>query len=195
MPLVHAPTFTVEGRPPILLDTMRACGALFMKTRKSAAFVKQSLANTREVLLKELVSTDLAWAECTTNHNALQASCTNNDAYVRDLLTATILLQTMGLFHQDPAERHKAAVFHGILTTARIYSSVLQSSSLALTNSLSDDTTKQYIANGNILRTEVRARQRHRYRITLARVGLNGILQTVRRAFLPARGALNSCNS
>jgi len=41
--IVHFPTFSVEGRSDILVNAMRACGALYLKTRQAVLFVNETL--------------------------------------------------------------------------------------------------------------------------------------------------------
>jgi hypothetical protein len=56
VPIVHAKTFTSEGKPQILISAMQACGALFVKTRKATLFITQTLASARDTLVHEFVS-------------------------------------------------------------------------------------------------------------------------------------------
>jgi hypothetical protein len=56
MPLVHAPTWTLEGKPQILLTAMRAAGALYARTPRAASFIVQTLHGVRQTLLADLVS-------------------------------------------------------------------------------------------------------------------------------------------
>ena len=55
MPIVHIATFTIEGKPPVLLAAMQACGALYVKTAGAAQFINHTLKNAREQLLQEFV--------------------------------------------------------------------------------------------------------------------------------------------
>lgn len=56
MPIIHAPTFERDGKPPILLTAMRACGALYMKTRTAINYIDSILAQARDELVVEFVS-------------------------------------------------------------------------------------------------------------------------------------------
>jgi hypothetical protein len=56
MPLVHAPTWTLEGKSQILLTAMRAAGALYARTPRAASFIVQTLHGVRQTLLADLVS-------------------------------------------------------------------------------------------------------------------------------------------
>ena len=116
---MHAHTFTGEGKPAVLLDVMRACGALMTKTPEAASFVYRTLSNAREFLLQELVSVRLASCRSSLLMISVQSSRANGEAYTRDLLTAAILLQTIGVFHEDPTERQRSSIFHGFLVKAR----------------------------------------------------------------------------
>ena len=55
IPIFHLPTLRVDLKPPILLRTMRACGALFAKTKVADAFVERTLDSSRETLALEFV--------------------------------------------------------------------------------------------------------------------------------------------
>ncbi|KAF9020462.1 hypothetical protein BDZ89DRAFT_1072206 [Hymenopellis radicata] len=94
MPIVHAPTFNVEGKPPLLLSAMQACGALYVKTRKATLFIEQTLTNTRETLVQEFP---------------------RDSTEQLHLIMAVILLQTIGLFHQKAEQRATSTIFHGML--------------------------------------------------------------------------------
>ncbi|KAK7045713.1 hypothetical protein VNI00_007546 [Paramarasmius palmivorus] len=98
LPIVHAPTFSHEGRPPLLLKAMQACGALFLKTRQAAAFITETLATTRENLAGEFTKLDTG-------------SLTDQ----LNLILAVVLLQTVGLFHQRSDQRASSSLYHGML--------------------------------------------------------------------------------
>ena len=55
MPLMHVPTFTVDGKPEILISAMQACGALYVKTQAAARFIDATLASARDRLVGEFV--------------------------------------------------------------------------------------------------------------------------------------------
>jgi hypothetical protein len=48
MPLVHVPTWSLEGKPDVLIRAMHACGALFVKTPLAQQFVANTLDSARE---------------------------------------------------------------------------------------------------------------------------------------------------
>lgn len=56
MPLVHSPTWTMENKPPILINAMQACGALYVKTPAATHFINATLASARDMLIGEFVS-------------------------------------------------------------------------------------------------------------------------------------------
>jgi hypothetical protein len=56
MPIVHPHTLLVANKPAVLLNAMRACGAVFIKTPNAAAYVNDVLTKSRNVILQELVN-------------------------------------------------------------------------------------------------------------------------------------------
>lgn len=56
MPIVHAGTFRKEDTSEVLLNALRACGALFVKTPKAMMFVAEVLSSSRDLLVHEFVS-------------------------------------------------------------------------------------------------------------------------------------------
>ena len=56
MPVMHISTFTVDGKPQILLSAMQACGALYVKTAAAGHFINETLRSAREQLMSEFVS-------------------------------------------------------------------------------------------------------------------------------------------
>ncbi|KAJ7497058.1 fungal-specific transcription factor domain-containing protein [Mycena latifolia] len=97
MPIVHSATFKLDGKPPYLIKSIKACGALFVKTRKAATYITESLAAVREGLAQ-----------------AFAATLTEPTEQVY-LVLAVVLLQTIGLFHQKPDERSASNLYHGML--------------------------------------------------------------------------------
>jgi len=97
IPLLHTPTMRFELKPPMLLRAMQACGALFYKTPVAQAFVEKVLCTSRNSLICEF-------------------SSPSKDAkhQIHSIVTL-ILLQTIGLFHQDPHQRASSNIFHGML--------------------------------------------------------------------------------
>ncbi|KIL68871.1 hypothetical protein M378DRAFT_184747 [Amanita muscaria Koide BX008] len=97
MPIVHVPTFNQGSVPPVLLNAMRACGALFVRTRRAMQFILDILASAREMLLQEFAK----------NPEDLQDQI--------HLILAVVLLQTIGLFHQQPDQRASSNTYHHML--------------------------------------------------------------------------------
>lgn len=97
VPIVHAKTFNPENKPQILLSAMQACGALFVKTRKATIFITKTLASARETLVQEF------------------ATHPTDSAEQIHLILAVVLLQTIGLFHQQPDQRASSSIYHGML--------------------------------------------------------------------------------
>ncbi|KAG6868297.1 hypothetical protein C0993_005373 [Termitomyces sp. T159_Od127] len=54
VPLVHAPTWTMEDKPLLLVRAMQACGALFVQNTASVAFIDEILSSSRDVLVSEI---------------------------------------------------------------------------------------------------------------------------------------------
>ncbi|KAJ7251850.1 fungal-specific transcription factor domain-containing protein [Mycena haematopus] len=116
IPIVHTPTFTLEGKisstwahlwftteypgnPPYLLKSMKACGAIFVRTRKASTYITESLAAVREGLAQAFANTMMDPTE---------------QLY---LVIAVVLLQTVGLWHQKPDERAMSRLYHAMLIT------------------------------------------------------------------------------
>ncbi|KAG6829311.1 hypothetical protein H0H92_004990 [Tricholoma furcatifolium] len=84
--------------PPILIRAMQACGALFVQTPESTAFVDETIASTRDAVFMEFA-------------NLLAKS----ERETEDLLLTVVLLQTIALFHEKSEQRVKGNVYHGML--------------------------------------------------------------------------------
>jgi len=56
IPIIHHPTWRMEGKPAILIRAMQACGALFVEGFSASDFVNQTLAVSHEELILEFVS-------------------------------------------------------------------------------------------------------------------------------------------
>ncbi|KAF8070356.1 fungal-specific transcription factor domain-containing protein [Lyophyllum atratum] len=97
IPIVHATTFGSDEKPPVLLGAMQACGALFVKTRKASMFITKTLASAREALVQEFAKNP-----------------TDSSDQIH-LILAVVLLQTIGLFHQQPDQRASSSIYHGML--------------------------------------------------------------------------------
>ncbi|KAG6812541.1 hypothetical protein H0H92_002310 [Tricholoma furcatifolium] len=93
----HTTTFASDHRPPVLLGAMQACGALFVKTRKASEFITKTLAAAREALVQEFAKNP-----------------TDSSDQIH-LILAVVLLQTIGLFHQQPDQRASSSIYHGML--------------------------------------------------------------------------------
>ncbi|KAH9963778.1 fungal-specific transcription factor domain-containing protein [Russula dissimulans] len=97
IPLLHTPTLRLDFKPPILLSAMQACGALFYQTPVARAFVEKVLGTSRNSLI-----CDYAKPSTDPKHQ------------IHSIVTL-ILLQTIGLFHQDPQQRAASNIYHGML--------------------------------------------------------------------------------
>ncbi|KAG6887725.1 hypothetical protein C0995_013319 [Termitomyces sp. Mi166 len=97
VPLVHAPTWAMEGKHLLLVRAMQACGALFVRTTTAVAFIDEILSSTRDALLLEF------------------AKLCNDPREQNHLLLTLVLLQTIGLFHQKADQRISSNVYHGML--------------------------------------------------------------------------------
>ncbi|KAI0055744.1 hypothetical protein BV25DRAFT_1815158 [Artomyces pyxidatus] len=97
IPIIHTPSLRVELKPPILLRAMQACGALFVKTRTAEAFVERTLSTSRELLVHDF------------------AKPSPDPKHQVHITMTLILLQTIGLFHQDPQQRAASNIYHGML--------------------------------------------------------------------------------
>lgn len=56
MPIMHAATFTFDGKPTILVSAMQACGALYVRTSAAMKVINDILASARDQLVGEFVS-------------------------------------------------------------------------------------------------------------------------------------------
>lgn len=97
VPLIHVPTWQMEGKPMVLIRAMQACGALFVRTPVAQKFIIDTLGCTRDILMLEFAKTP-----------------TDSPEYLA-LVIAVVLLQTIGLFHQSPEIRSSSNVYHGML--------------------------------------------------------------------------------
>ncbi|KAF8996539.1 fungal-specific transcription factor domain-containing protein [Cyathus striatus] len=96
IPLLHHSTWRMDGKPPILIRVMQACGALFVKTPSAIRFVNETLLCAQDILVVEL---------------AKSASDMSDQI---NLMIAIVLLQTIGLFHQR-SDPQQARMYHGLL--------------------------------------------------------------------------------
>jgi len=101
MPIIHAPTFDIEGKSPLLVAAMQACGALYVKTRTAMDFIDSTLGRARDELVVELARESVEW------EHQIQ------------LALAVDLFQTLGLFHNNPEQRAFSNIYHGMLAMVR----------------------------------------------------------------------------
>ncbi|KAJ4483676.1 hypothetical protein J3R30DRAFT_3283945 [Lentinula aciculospora] len=99
VPVVHAPSFGPEGKPPFLINAMQACGAIFVKSKTAATFITTTLRVSRKFILEEFSKDSL------TIEGQL------------DLILTVVLLHTLGLFHEEAEERATSGLYHGMLIT------------------------------------------------------------------------------
>lgn len=97
IPVIHIPTLRFELKPPIMLRAMQACGALFVKTPVAQTFVEKTLDTSREFLIRDLTRPS-----------------SDSKRQIHAIMTL-ILLQTIGLFHQDSQQRASSNIYHGML--------------------------------------------------------------------------------
>lgn len=97
IPIVHATTFRSQVKSPVLLSAMQACGALYVRTRKASTFITTTLASARDALIQDFAKNP------TDSMDQIQ------------LILAVVLLQTIGLFHQQPEQRVSSSIYHGML--------------------------------------------------------------------------------
>ncbi|KAJ6593637.1 fungal-specific transcription factor domain-containing protein [Mycena capillaripes] len=120
MPIVHSATFKLEDKPSYLLTSMKACGALFIRTHNASVYIKESLAAVRDGLAQAFTKT-----------------LTEPIEQVH-LLIAVVLLQTIGLWHQNPDERATSSFYHTMLV-AMIRRTGLMSKNYAWKPTKTDD--------------------------------------------------------
>ncbi|KAH8107837.1 fungal-specific transcription factor domain-containing protein [Cristinia sonorae] len=109
MPLVHAPTFNVGNKPPLLISAMQACGAVYVKCPASEEFIAQTLANSRDEIM----------AAFARKFTALEDQI--------HLILAVSLLQTIGLFHERAHQRSQSTIYHSMLVMMVRQTGLLQS--------------------------------------------------------------------
>ncbi|KAI9442696.1 fungal-specific transcription factor domain-containing protein [Lactarius indigo] len=97
VPIIHIPTLRFELKPPMMLRAMQACGALFVQTPVAQAFVEKTLDTSRELIIRDLTKPS-----------------SDPKQQIHAIMTL-ILLQTIGLFHQDPQQRASSNIYHGML--------------------------------------------------------------------------------
>ena len=112
---MHPPTWTLEGKTPILSRATQACGAQFVKTRVARDFVSEALHNTRESLLQAVRIKQRDFQTLLILH---QVKSTTESEEMMEMILAGVLIQNITLFRQTIDQRPAAGHFHGILVTA-----------------------------------------------------------------------------
>lgn len=101
LPLLHLPTWSLDGKPEILMNAMYACGAMFVKTPLAQQFVSSTLESARKELRKAL-------------ENASQGS--DDQLY---LIVAGLLMQSVWFMRHRFDERAASNDYHGMLIMVR----------------------------------------------------------------------------
>jgi hypothetical protein len=104
----------MDRKPPILISAMQACGALYVKTRSANNFIISTLASARDTLIGEFVSnfTSLFFVPVADCWQTRRPCDPNDHVY---LILAVVLLQNIGLFHQNREQRASSTIYHGML--------------------------------------------------------------------------------
>lgn len=116
IPIIHPSTWKAEGKPPILIRAMQACGALFVKTKTATNFINNTLVATRDSLVMEFVSDSAAPLRVPGTYTWEYQTNSGSDLSKQlNIIIAVVLLQTIGLFHQKADQRVSSHVYHGML--------------------------------------------------------------------------------
>ncbi|KII92001.1 hypothetical protein PLICRDRAFT_103263 [Plicaturopsis crispa FD-325 SS-3] len=107
MPIAHGPTLQVKDMSIVLICAMKACGALYLKTRAANNYIKVKLEDAREQLMTEFAKNSTDRVEQS------------------NLILAVVLLQTIALFHQSLEQRETATMYHGMLVMMIRHSSLI----------------------------------------------------------------------
>ncbi|KAF6747439.1 fungal-specific transcription factor domain-containing protein [Ephemerocybe angulata] len=99
IPLIHRPTWTMEDKHPMLVSAMQACGAIYVKTPSSLAFVQRTLEYLGDNLIAEFS----------------KPNCTLKDRF--SLIMAVVLLQSWNLLSRQPDRLGTSRLFHGVVVT------------------------------------------------------------------------------
>ncbi|TEB23014.1 hypothetical protein FA13DRAFT_1463209 [Coprinellus micaceus] len=99
IPLIHRPTWTMEDKHPMLVSAMQACGAIFLKTQVSLAFVQRTLDHLGDSLIAEFS----------------KPNATLKDRF--SLIMAVVLLQSWNLLSRQPDRMGTSRLFHGVVVT------------------------------------------------------------------------------
>jgi len=84
----------------MIVRAMQACGAIFVKTPVAQAFVEKMLGTSRDMV-----------------HEFAKPS--KEPKHQIHVIMTLLLLQTIGLFHQDPQQRASSNIYHGMLVLVR----------------------------------------------------------------------------
>jgi len=120
MPIMHPPTFSVVSKPAILVSAMQAAGALYVKTPAAVSFIANTLDSARDEIM---------------------AAFSRNPTTVEEqvhLILAVCILQTIGLFHQAPAQRAQSNIYHAMLVMMIRQSGLLSSNARWVPASFTD---------------------------------------------------------
>jgi hypothetical protein len=99
----------------MFIRAMQACGALFVKTPVAQAFMEKTL-DTCEELIRDFVRVHLQLvAESVLSPPLLQDKPSPIHKYQSYIIITLILLQTIGLFHQDPQRRASSIMYHRVV--------------------------------------------------------------------------------
>ena len=98
---------------------MQACGAIFVKTPVAQAFVEKMLGTSRD-MVHEFVRAPLELLfDSAFSLNFMQATPSKEPKHQLHVIMTLLLLQTVGLFHQNPQQRASSSIYHGMLVSVR----------------------------------------------------------------------------
>ncbi|TFK62373.1 hypothetical protein BDN72DRAFT_848761 [Pluteus cervinus] len=99
VPVLHASTWRLEGKPYYLIRAMQACGALFAKTRPAGHFISETLSSIQDSLIYE-------------------AAKNSSDSMENiNLLVAIVLVQVLGQLYEKNEHRSSSNILHGMTVT------------------------------------------------------------------------------
>jgi hypothetical protein len=93
---------------------MKACGALFVRTQKASTYINEYFAVAREGLAKAFVCSKIGSSD-TVYLLIPQAKALSDSTEQVYLVIAVILLQSIGLSHQNSDERAASSIYHAML--------------------------------------------------------------------------------
>ncbi|VDB95763.1 unnamed protein product [Peniophora sp. CBMAI 1063] len=97
LPLLHMSTWTLKGKPDILIRAIEACGALFAGTSDADEFITDTIESTQDRLLRAMTNV----------HGDLE-----QQLYV---ILAGLLLQAIGLSRDSFENRASSNLYHGMI--------------------------------------------------------------------------------